>query len=42
MKTNEAVVKMMQPKQDEESIASMMKKLGAADRQTAIELFQAV
>ena len=27
MKTNEAVVKMMQPKQDEESIASMMKKI---------------
>jgi GTP cyclohydrolase IA len=27
MKTNEAVVKMMQPKLDEESIASMMKKI---------------
>jgi GTP cyclohydrolase I len=27
MKTNEAVVKVMQPKQDEESIASMMKKI---------------
>jgi GTP cyclohydrolase IA len=27
MKPNEAVVKMMQPKQDEESIASMMKKI---------------
>ncbi|HTA72094.1 MAG TPA: GTP cyclohydrolase I FolE [Bryobacteraceae bacterium] len=27
MKTNEAVVKMMQPKQDEESIASMMRKI---------------
>src|SRR6202049_541029 len=27
MKQNEAVVKMMQPKQDEESIASMMKKI---------------